>query len=410
MMHREEKPAKTERIDPTEVSCSRRRLLKGCAYVAAGIALNQFAGGVERVFSAEKKPVKNLSKQPSTVGIIKEKNHELVGESWKDPFNPFPEGEPPDKFWKPTWSKESEIKIEEMVRKAIAAAGDWSVEKGDIVAIQTNLVASPLLNAQMGRLTDPELQCSVTDARVVRAVAILAKESGAKEIYIVCNPMIANGYISLRQWGYGKVAEETGATLVGLSDVPYKYYPAPLGLVYKQYALPTLMVDVVNKVISVAALKTHSITGITLTLKNTGVGTPTGRVYGGPRIGLPHQRIAEVITDVCSIVGIDYAIIDGIWGMKGNGPLSGDPVPMDLIIAGRDPVAVDAIGTEVMGFQKESIGMTRLAQAHGIGTYEGTKVQAIGGPLEKMVKQFASVPKKFRFPASCGQVYGWEGL
>jgi hypothetical protein len=50
-------------------------------------------------------------------------------------------------------------------------------------------------------------------------------------------------------------------------------------------------------------------------------------------------------------------------------------------------VAVDAIGTEVMGFPKESFGMTRLAQTHGIGTYEGTKVQTIGVSFEKMVKQ-----------------------
>ena len=407
-MSKEQKSASPEKMDLGEMSCTRRRLLKGCAYAAAGIALHQFAGGAQRVFGTEKRPLKNLANQPSTVAIIKEKNHALVGESWKDPFNPFPGGEPPDKFWKPTWTKESEVKVEEMVRNSVAAAGDWSVEKGDIVAIQVNLVMSPLMNAQMGRLTDPELQSSVTDPRVARAVAILAKESGAKEIYIVCNPMIANGYISFKQWGYEEVAKETGATLVGLSDVPYKYYPAPLELAYKQYALPTLMVDTANKVISVASLKTHSLTGITLALKNTGIGTPTGRVYGGPRLGLPHDKLAEVITDVCSIVGIDYAIIDGIWGMEGNGPLSGDPVAMDLIIAGRDPVAVDAIGTQIMGFDKESIGTTRFAQAHGIGTYEGTKVKAIGEPFEKMIKQFAPVPKKFRFPGYCGQVYGWD--
>jgi len=407
-MSKEKRPFLEEVINP--IFFTRRGFLKGCVYAAAGIAFHPLTGGIERVFGDEKKAARDMSKRPSTVGIVKEMNHELIGESWKNPFNPVPKGEPPEKFWRPIWSKESEIKIEEMVRKAIDVAGDWPVEKGDVVAIKPNLVASPLLFAQIGRLTDPELQCSVTDARVVRTVAILSRESGAKEIYIVANPMVANGYINLRQWGYGKVAEETGAKLIGLSEIPYRYYKAPLKLTYKQYALPTLMVDVVNKVISAAALKTHSITGVTLTLKNIGVGTPSGIVYGGPRLGLPHERIAEVITDVCSIVGIDYAIIDGIWGMEGNGPLSGDPVPMDLIIAGRDPVAVDAIGTELMGFQKESIGTTRIAQAYGIGTYEGIEVKAIGGPLEKMVRQFNPVPKKSRFPGSFGKVYGWEGL
>jgi len=384
--------------------------LKGCLFVAAGLAVDSLAGGIPKVLSKEKYPRKYSPKGPSSVGIVKCKNHELVGESWKDPFNPLPKGEPPRKFWKPSWSKESQIKIEEMVRDAIEAAGDWPIEKDDVVAIKPNLVGSPLLFAQMGRHTDPELQCSVTDARVVRAVAILAKESGAKEIYIVANPMVADGYINLRQWGYGEVAKETGAKLVGLSQIPYKYYKAPFGIAYKEYALPTLMVDKVNKVISVAALKTHSITGVTLALKNIGVGVPTGRVYGGPRLGLPHDKIVEVITDVCSIVGIDYAIIDGIWAMEGNGPLNGDPVPMDLIIAGPDPVAVDAIGTEIMGFRKESIGTTRMAQAYGIGAYHNINVQVIGDSFEKVLKQFNPVPRKFRFPGSFGDVYGWEGF
>jgi uncharacterized protein (DUF362 family) len=397
-------------ICPWGNALTRRRFLKGCAYVAAGVASYSLTGPMGGVFGEDKEPVKHLSRQPSTVCVVKAKNHELVGESWKNPFNPTPNGDPPMKFWKPFWSKESEIRIEEMVRQAIKVAGDWPVEKGDVVAIKPNLVASPLLFAQMGRHTDPELQCSITDARVVRAVANLTKESGAKDIYLVSNPMVANGYINLRQWGYGRVAKEVGAKLAGLSDISYKDYKASLGLAYKQYALPTLMVDEVNKVISVAALKTHSITRVTLTLKNIGIGTPTGRVYGGPRLGLPHEKIAEVITDVCSIVGIDYAIIDGIWGMEGNGPLGGDPVPMDLVIAGPDPVAVDAVGTELMGIPKESIGTTRMAKDYGIGTYEGTKVKVVGDSFEKILRQFDPVPKKFRFPGSFGDVYGWDGL
>ena len=216
--------------------------------------------------------------------------------------------------------------------------------------------------------------------------------------------------MGLRRCGQGGVAKEVGADLVGLSDIPYKNYEAPFGLALKEYALPILMVEEVNKVISVPALKTHSITGVTLALKNIGIGMPTGRVYGGPRVGLPHEKIAEVITDVCAIVGIDCSIVDGIWGMEGYGPLGGDPVPMDLIIAGPDPVAVDAVGTEIMGFGAETIGTTRMAQQYGMGTFKGTDIQTSGDTLEKIVTQFNPVPKEFRFDASCGDVYGWKGL
>ena len=398
-----------ESICPVTRLFSRRNFIKNCALVTGGIAAYPLSGGIE-AFAGKNETLPEKIVKPSRVAIVKDMDHGLVGESWSNPFNSFPEGEPPMKLWSPSWTKESEIKIEEMVRKAIHMAGDWPVEKGDVVAIKANLVGSPLLLAQMKRYTDPELQSAVTDARVVRAVARMARESGAKEIYIVCNPMMANGYINLRQWGYAGVAREVNAELVGLSDIPYKDYKAPLGLALKSYALPTLMVEKVNKVISVAALKTHGYTGVTLCLKNVGIGMPTGRVYGGPRLGLPHEKLAEVITDVCAIVGIDYALIDGIWGMEGFGPIDGDPVPMDLVIAGPDPVAVDAVGTEIMGFPAEMIGTTRMAQAYGMGTFKGTDVKTSGESLEKMVKQFNPVPKEFRFPASCGDVYGWEGL
>jgi uncharacterized protein (DUF362 family) len=395
---------------PWEDAFTRRKFLKGCAYFAAGLGAYTLTGGMERVLALEKAPPEVTATKASSVAVIKTTNHALVAESWKDPFEMWPKGEPPNKLWQPSWTKESQVKIEEMVRQAVDEAGDWPIEKGDVVAIQANLVCSPTLFLQIGRVSDADLQCSVTDARVVRAVAILAKESGAKQIYLVANPLVADGYMNLRQWGYGKVASEIGAELVGLSQVPYKYYKAPFSLAYEEYALPTLMVDEVNKVISVAALKTHAQTGVTLTLKNVGIGTPTGKVYGGPRVGLPHERLPEVITDVCSMVGIDYAIIDGIWGMEGYGPLAGVPVPTDLIIAGPDPVAVDGVGTEIMGFPKENFGTTRMAKAYGLGNYENTKITAVGDSFERMMKQFDPVPKKFRFPGAHGDVYGWGGL
>ena len=202
------RPNKTnEIICPGKHYFTRRKFIKNCAVVTGGIVAYQLTGGLEAFAGKNQTLPENIVK-PSRVAIVKDMDHGLVGESWTNPFTSFPEGEPPTKFWGPSWSKESEIKIEEMVRKAIQMAGDWPVEKNDVVAIKPNLVGSPLLFAQMKRYTDPELQCSVTDARVVRAVAKMARESGAKKIYFVCNPMMANGYINLRQWGYGGVAKE----------------------------------------------------------------------------------------------------------------------------------------------------------------------------------------------------------
>ena len=109
---------------------SRREFLKGCGYVAVGIGAFSLEG-IPRFWDHERGLVHAASKKPSSVGIVKAADHALVGESWQDPFTPFPKGEPPMKFWHPTWSKVSQVKIEEMVRQAVKAAGDWPVEKGD---------------------------------------------------------------------------------------------------------------------------------------------------------------------------------------------------------------------------------------------------------------------------------------
>lgn len=388
---------------------TRRHFLRRCGAVAACVGGYGLLGGPTRVLASQKTPVPDKIVRPTRVGIVKSIHHDLVGESWHYSFDLVPAGEPPNRLWQPSWSDKSAVEIEDMVRKAVNTAGDWPIEKGDVVAIKPNIVGSTVLLSQIGRLSDADMQSTVTDARVVRALAILAKESGAKKIYIVANPMVADGYTCLRQYGYGKVADETGAELVGLSETPYKFYKAPFGLAYSQYALPTLMVDEVDKIVSAASLKTHMQAGVTLTLKNIGIGTPTGKVYGAPRLGLPHDKLAEVITDVCSIARIDYAVIDGIWGMEGVGPVNGKAVSMDVIVAGPDPVAVDAVGTEIMGFQKESMGISRMAMAYGLGSYEKTTVTTVGAPYEKVIRQFEVVPKQLRAPGGYADVHGWEG-
>lgn len=341
-----------------------------------------------------------------TVAIIKHNDHKLVGESFTYEMTRIPKGEIPDKHWKPEWSKESEDAIEKMVRDAVRLTGDWPVSKGDVVAIVPNCVIDPFTLQGQGRATPAIMQCTVTDPRVVRGVALLAKESGAKKIYIATQPMSASGYSSLRSWGYGPIAKEAGAELVGLDSSEWKYFKAPHGLALKEYAIPTFMVEEVNKVISVPVMKTHTGAGYTGALKNIGIGLPTGRVYGALRYGLPHDKLARVIIDVCSIRKIDYAVVSAIWAMEGNGPTSGDPVPMDMVIGGADSVAVDAIMVEVMGFKPENYGTIRLGEQFGLGTYKGIKV--LGQQVFEVARQFIPVYANRRYPGKWGEVIGWD--
>jgi uncharacterized protein (DUF362 family) len=72
--------------------------------------------------------------------------------------------------------------------------------------------------------------------------------------------------------------------------------------------------------------------------------------------------------------------------MEGNGPANGQPVKMDLIIAGVDPVAVDAVGALVMGFNPNKIPHIKKASEKGLGTINN--IDIIGSSLSNVRKSF----------------------
>ena len=163
----------------------------------------------------------------------------------------------------------------------------------------------------------------------------------------------------------------------------------------------------VDKVISVPVMKMHCLAGFTGALKNIGIGVPTGQVYGSIRYGLPHEKLARVIVDVCSIVRSNYSVVSAIWAMDGNGPLAGDPVAMDMVIAGADPVAVDTVMVDCMGLKGHNYGQIRLAEEAKLGTSQGITVT--GRQVHEVERQFAGVPPDKRAAASWGEIIGWPG-
>jgi uncharacterized protein (DUF362 family) len=310
------------------------------------------------------------------------------------------------------WGPERQAAIEKMVREAIKLAGDWPVTPGKTVFIKPNLVVDNMFLLASQRTKSEEILSTITDPRVVRAVALVALESGAKKVMFGDLPASGDSYATALAWGYETVAKELNqkfpgkVELVDLKSVPYKFYPAKKtgGLALKEYAIPEILVNSDIR-ISVPIMKTHSMAVVTLSLKNMGIGAVTPSVYGSFKLGLPHQRLWEVIVDVCNIVPIDYAVVSALWGMEGSGPLLGNPVAMNTIIAGKDPVAVDWVGAECMGIKGDLIVVTRMAQKYGLGTYQD--VQVVGVPIQQAMQQFDPIPRAKRSPVY-NRMIGWE--
>lgn len=117
--------------------------------------------------------------------------------------------------------------------------------------------------------------------------------------------------------------------------------------------LPAAILDA-DIVVSVAKMKTHHWAGVTLTMKNL-FGVMPGSVYGWPKNVLHYAGINQSILDINATVKPAFAIVDGIVGMEGDGPIMGTPVNSGLVVMGRNPTSVDATCARLMGIDPMKI-------------------------------------------------------
>jgi uncharacterized protein (DUF362 family) len=158
----------------------------------------------------------------------------------------------------------------------------------------------------------------------------------------------------------------------------------------KELFLPKTVLGV-DFLVSMPKLKTHHWAGVTLSLKNM-FGIVPGSCYGWPKNVLHWAGIDRSILDINAAARPDFAIIDGIIGMEGNGPIQGTPKPAGVLLFGDDPVAVDATACRVMGLLPEKVAY--LAQAGTmLGHIEATKIRQLGETCESVRTNFAVLPE-----------------
>jgi uncharacterized protein (DUF362 family) len=154
--------------------------------------------------------------------------------------------------------------------------------------------------------------------------------------------------------------------------------------------LPTPVLDA-DVVVSMPKMKTHHWAGVTLSLKNL-FGTLPGRIYGWPKNILHWAGIEQSILDIAGSVRPDYAIIDGIVGMEGNGPISGEPIASGVLVFADDPVAADAVGATLMGFDPERIAYISEA-GRFLGQVDRSQIEQRGEDPERLANTFSPPPR-----------------
>lgn len=230
--------------------------------------------------------------------------------------------------------------------------GEPGLKRGDNIIIKINVCDAR--TADTGTITHPLFLNALL--RYLREtfedLNIMVVESDATVV-------IADLFV--KWYGYMPVLEKWNAKYVNLSKCG-TILKSINGRHLKELNVPSVFQNS-DFFITVPKPKVNPISTITCCLKNQFGCLPVveKNIY--------HPFLDEVIADANLAMKPDLCIVDGIIGQGGcQSPAYGVPIPLNLVICSRDPVAVDSLVAKMIGFNPWFIGHIRNAARSGIGS------------------------------------------
>lgn len=216
-----------------------------------------------------------------------------------------------------------------------------------------------------------------TDSRVIEGIIKFLKQKKVQQIIIGEGSGFSDTFEPYRIAGVDAVADRWNVKLVDLNKDEYVEVHPQNPITLKKVKVAKTALE--STIISVPKLKLHRIAGVSLSIKNMmGAMKPKGSM---------HTHLSSNIADLASIITPKIAVIDGIIAGEGH-ESSGNPVEMNLVIAGTDPVAVDSVGAAVMMIPPDEVKHLRLAEKKGLGINNLNQIEILGEPIEKVRRKF----------------------
>ncbi len=191
--------------------------------------------------------------------------------------------------------------------------------------------------------------------------------------------------------GTKAVCDALGVALVNLRDGRYVAVQSPGGSGSQYVAEAILSSDVL---LSLPKIKTHSQTTITGCVKNIFGCIPNGIRKVCHRSLTDPAAFCENLVNIVECVPPDLTILDGVVGMEGHGPASGTPRNFGFVMAGHDPVAVDAAATAALGLHPFDILTTRSAHRRGIGVGDLERIEFPGARVGDVTTKGVALPAR----------------
>jgi len=171
--------------------------------------------------------------------------------------------------------------------------------------------------------------------------------------------------------GYARLARDEGLRLIDFNAEPAETLSRGDALQLREFHLPAVAKEAF--IISIPILKDHSFTQTTIAMKNM-FGLAPAPYYQGTwnKSKLHSPSTHKSVVDVCRYKPPGLCVVDAVTALAGM-HLYGTPVRHNLILAGFDPVAVDTVGSKLMGHDPAKIKYLTLA--HGVlGSMDGIQI------------------------------------
>ena len=211
----------------------------------------------------------------------------------------------------------------------------------------------------------------ITHPVVVGAFARILRENGYEHIVLADSCGHGTTQAVIRGTGMDTYLEKYHILAIDYSEGVKTAYPQ--GIQAKEFILPKELLDQ-DCVISLSKMKTHALERITGAVKNS-----YGFVYGFHKAKGHTQypsadSFARMLIDLNKCVAPKLYVMDGIVAMEGNGPGSGDPVPMNVMLMSTDPVALDSVFSCLIYLKPEMVPTNYHGEKMGLGTWKEEKI------------------------------------
>ncbi|MFH1860674.1 MAG: DUF362 domain-containing protein [bacterium] len=234
---------------------------------------------------------------------------------------------------------------------------------------------------------------AVTHPAVAEATINLLRDAGIKDISIVEEPAIGfDAQESFRVSGYAELVKRMGVPIYGFDDME----KAEIEWKYGKLKIPRIFLDA-DLYINLPKIKTHGYTTVTLSIKNQ-----KGIVSSQIKKHIHVLGLHEPLIELARVISPHLIIMDGIYGMEGEGPTQGKSKRLNAIVVGTNQLECDITASRLMGIDPCKVAHLAYGISEGLGEAEPVTV---GDSIQSLRKQF--VPANPEYGKKLN-VYAWR--